>query len=130
MDQDSYEFSQDATERRVLDALSEPLSNGWNVTVHWKSRLVDIREVPHRETEEKYLIWWEAEKRKYNKHFVTFIEGFGLNALLTAVNVGKVEKDFTRNIWFKDSETEEGLCFVQEVEIQISQKLIEIFISV
>nr|WP_298935683.1 hypothetical protein [uncultured Dyadobacter sp.] len=130
MQQESYEFSNDITERRALDAISEPLSNGWKVSVHWKSRLADLREVPHGEREEEYLIWWEAEKRKYNKLFVEFIEGFGLNALLTAVNVGKVESDFKRNIWFRDSETVEGLCCVKEVEIELSEKLIDIFITV
>ncbi len=129
MEQKPYEFSTDNSKRRVLDAISETLSNGWHLSVHWESRLVDIREVPNGDTEEEYLVWWEGEKRKYNSNFVQFVDTFGLGALLNLVNIGN-RKDFPRNIWFKDSDTEEGLCFVKEIEIQSSQRLIDIFISV
>lgn len=129
MDHEPHGFSTDISKRRVVDSISEPLSNGWHLSVHWKSRLVDIREVPNGDTEEEYLVWWGAEKRKYNSQFVKFVDTFGLGALLSSVQVGN-GSDFPRNIWFKDSETEEGLCFVQEIEIGVSNRLIDIFISV
>lgn len=129
MEQESHKFSTDDSKRRVLDAISEPLSNGWRLSVHWERQLVNILEVPNGDTEEEYLVWWEGEKRKYNSQFVQFVDTFGLEALLTSARVGN-GKGFAINIWFKDSDTEEGLCFVKEIEIQCSQRLIDIFISV
>lgn len=126
MNQTTVQF-QDKDRVRAIDSVYRTLTNGWGLTVHWKSRVYDLVNVPDGDTEESYLSWWEDEKPKHNENFVSFVEAFGLAALLASVNVGQI---FKCNIWFNDrSSTVEGNCYIKEVDVDHAQKLIEVFVG-
>ncbi|MBE8969928.1 hypothetical protein IQ277_28015 [Nostocales cyanobacterium LEGE 12452] len=117
---------QDKDRVQRIDSLAGTLTNGWKLTVHWKQMLFNYVNLPDGTTEEEFLDWWETEKPHHIKHFVDFVVTFGLAALIASVNEGG-EKHI---LFMDDNTTVEGLCLVTGIEINHTNKLIEVLIQV
>lgn len=133
-------YFQDKDRMQKIDSVAGTLSNGWKLTVHWEAQLVNYVYVPKGETEEEYLDWWESEKPKHIKHFVDFVDSFGLAALVATVSakaywpvgtdqdtVFKTEKPI---LFSDDDVTLNGCCVVISLDINHTGRLIEVFITV
>ncbi|WP_138485084.1 hypothetical protein [Dyadobacter bucti] len=117
---------QDKDRVQRIDSVAGTLTNGWKLTVHWGNLLFNYVNVPNGSTEEEFLDWWEAEKPIHIKHFVDFVDAFGLAALIASVDA-KGDRD----ILFTDNDTTvEGLCLVTELDINHDDKLISVFVKV
>lgn len=119
-------YFQDKGRMQKIDSVAGTLTNGWKLTVHWDEKLVNYVQVPLGHTEEEILDWWEDEKPKHIKHFVDFVEAFGLSAVIASIN----PKGKKRILFSNNQTTEEGLCMVTGVDVNHTEKLIELFITV
>lgn len=117
----------DKDRANALDMLVVKLSNGWDLTVHWKEKLINCTTRPWGENELQFFDEWEVEKKKFNKHFAIFFEDFGMAALISSA---KNDKVVNHDVWFKNNDCVDGFCVIREIDINTSDKLIEIFITV
>ena len=116
---------------KVINELSKRLNNGWNLTVHFKNKMWSISDMPNWQTIEEFLDSWEKEKPIYLDEFAAFIDDFGIAALIACTNTKtrEDEKYDEPAVWFMSPKTQENICFINDINIWPSSKLIEIFIN-
>lgn len=119
-------ISKDEIRVKYLDKLATKLKNGWNLTVHFKEKLINMYELPADYEEARFLDEWEIEKKFYNAQFAMFVDDFGISALIASA---KNHDSAPHEIWFINDDTIDNLCFVHEIEFNMSNKLIEVLIS-
>ncbi|GLU56467.1 hypothetical protein Dfri01_59280 [Dyadobacter frigoris] len=117
----------DKTRAEALDKMATTLKNGWNLTVHFKEKLINMYKLPSDDEESKFLDEWEIEKKFYNAQFSMFVDDFGISALIASAK--NHDDSAPHEIWFINDDTIDNLCFVHEIEFNMSNKLIEVLIS-